>query len=39
LERREFSRSELAAAFPERQAAQIEQLLRDLGAMRLTEPI
>jgi len=39
LERREFSRTELAAAFPERQAAQIEQLLRDLGAMRLTEPI
>ena len=39
LERREFSRNELAAAFPERQAAQVEQLLRDLGAMRLTEPI
>jgi bifunctional lysine-specific demethylase and histidyl-hydroxylase MINA len=39
LERREFSRRELAAAFPERQAAQLEQLLRDLGAMRLTEPI
>ena len=39
LERREFSRNELAAAFPERQAAQLEQLLRDLGAMRLTEPI
>jgi ribosomal protein L16 Arg81 hydroxylase len=39
LERREFSRSELAAAFPERQAAQLEQVLRDLGAMRLTEPI
>jgi bifunctional lysine-specific demethylase and histidyl-hydroxylase MINA len=39
LERREFSRSELAAAFPERRAAQLEQLLRDLGAMRLTEPV
>jgi ribosomal protein L16 Arg81 hydroxylase len=39
LERREFSRSELAAAFPERQAAQLEQLMRDLGAMRLVEPI
>jgi bifunctional lysine-specific demethylase and histidyl-hydroxylase MINA len=39
LERREFSRNELAAAFPERQAAQLEQLLRDLGKMRLTEPI
>ena len=38
LERREFSRAELAAAFPERGGAQIEQLLRDLGAMRLTEP-
>ena len=39
LERREFSRNELAAAFPERQAAQLEQLLRHLGAIRLTEPI
>ena len=39
LERREFSRSELAAAFPERETAQVEQLLRDLGAMRLTEPV
>jgi ribosomal protein L16 Arg81 hydroxylase len=39
LERREFSRRELVAAFPERQAAQLEQLLRDFGAMRLTEPI
>jgi bifunctional lysine-specific demethylase and histidyl-hydroxylase MINA len=39
LERREFSRSELAAAFPERQSGQLDRLLRDLGAMRLTEPI
>jgi ribosomal protein L16 Arg81 hydroxylase len=39
LERREFSRDELAAAFPERQSMQLEQLLRDLGAMRLTEPL
>ena len=39
LERREFSRNELAAAFPERQSTQLEQLLRDLDAMRLTEPI
>ena len=39
LERREFSRHELAAAFPERQEAELDQLLRDLGAMRLTEPI
>jgi ribosomal protein L16 Arg81 hydroxylase len=39
LERREFTRSDLAAAFPERQSAQIAQLLRDLGAMRVTEPL
>ena len=37
LERREFTRDDLAAAFPERQSAQIAQLLRDLGAMRVTE--
>ncbi len=39
LERREFSRTELAAAFPERGGAQVDQLLRDLGAMRLPEPL
>jgi ribosomal protein L16 Arg81 hydroxylase len=39
LERPEFARSELAAAFPERRPAQLDQLLRDLGAMRLTEPL
>jgi bifunctional lysine-specific demethylase and histidyl-hydroxylase MINA len=39
LERREFARSELTAAFPERQPVEVDQLLRDLGAMRLTEPI
>jgi bifunctional lysine-specific demethylase and histidyl-hydroxylase MINA len=39
LERREFTRNDLAAAFPERQGAQIAQLLRDLGAMRVTEPL
>jgi ribosomal protein L16 Arg81 hydroxylase len=39
LERREFTRADLAAAFPERQSAQIAQLLRDLGAMRVTEPL
>ena len=39
LERREFTRDDLAAAFPERQSAQIAQLLRDLGAMRVTEPL
>ncbi|MEM7022532.1 MAG: cupin domain-containing protein [Pseudomonadota bacterium] len=38
LERKQFSRSELAGAFPE-QKAQQDQLLKDLGAMRLTEPI
>jgi ribosomal protein L16 Arg81 hydroxylase len=39
LERREFARKELTAAFPERQPAEVDQLLRDLAAMRLTEPI
>lgn len=39
LERREFSRDELATAFPQQKAAEVDQLLRDLGAMRLTEPI
>lgn len=38
LERPGFSRAELAGAFPERAAAQLDQLLRDLSAMRLTEP-
>jgi ribosomal protein L16 Arg81 hydroxylase len=38
LERKQFSRSELVRAFPEQQA-QHDQLLKDLGAMRLTEPI
>jgi hypothetical protein len=39
LQRQQFSRHELAAAFPERGSAQLDSLLRDLGAMRLTEPI
>jgi hypothetical protein len=39
LERKQFSRSELERAFPDQQAAQHDQLLKDLGAMRLTEPI
>jgi bifunctional lysine-specific demethylase and histidyl-hydroxylase MINA len=39
LERQQFSRHELAQAFPERGAAQLDSLLRDLGTMRLTEPI
>jgi bifunctional lysine-specific demethylase and histidyl-hydroxylase MINA len=39
LERKQFSRDELAEAFPERKSAQLDGLLRDLGAMRLTEPI
>ena len=38
LERREFSPGELAAAFPERQAAAIDRLLHDLRAMRLLGP-
>jgi hypothetical protein len=39
LERQQFSRGELAQAFAEHQATQLDSLLRDLGAMRLTEPI
>jgi bifunctional lysine-specific demethylase and histidyl-hydroxylase MINA len=39
LERQQFSRQELTRAFPERGPAQLDSLLRDLGAMRLTEPI
>jgi bifunctional lysine-specific demethylase and histidyl-hydroxylase MINA len=39
LERQQFSRHELAQAFPERGSAQLDSLLRDLGAMRLTEPV
>lgn len=39
LKRREFTRVELARAFPERQAADLDALLRDLGTMRLTEPL
>jgi len=39
LERPEFSASDLAAAFPDHQPAQREQLLRDLGTMRLIEAI
>jgi hypothetical protein len=39
LERREFSRQELTAAFPGPDASKVDRLLRELGAMRLTEPI
>ena len=39
LERREFSTRDLAAAFPGRAASQIDQLLRDLGTMRLVEAL
>jgi bifunctional lysine-specific demethylase and histidyl-hydroxylase MINA len=39
LERPEFSASELAAAFPDRRPGQRDQLLRDLGAMRLIEAL
>jgi bifunctional lysine-specific demethylase and histidyl-hydroxylase MINA len=38
LERKHFSRAELATAFPERDAAAIDRLLRDLGGMRLAIP-
>jgi bifunctional lysine-specific demethylase and histidyl-hydroxylase MINA len=37
LERERFSRRELAAAFPDRGPAQIDKLMHDLAAMRLTE--
>jgi hypothetical protein len=39
LERREFSRQELTAAFPGPDASKVDRLLRELGAMRLAEPI
>jgi ribosomal protein L16 Arg81 hydroxylase len=39
LERPEFSAGELAAAFPDHRPGQREQLLRDLGAMRLIEAL
>jgi hypothetical protein len=39
LERQEFARSELAGAFPDRAADQIDQLLRDLATMSLIEAI
>jgi bifunctional lysine-specific demethylase and histidyl-hydroxylase MINA len=38
LERPQFARSELGSAFPDRQPTQLDQLLRDLAAMKLTEP-
>jgi ribosomal protein L16 Arg81 hydroxylase len=38
LKRPQFARSELASAFPDRQPTQLDRLLRDLAAMRLTEP-
>ena len=38
LKRPEFSGADLAAAFPGRPAAALDQLLRDLRAMRLIEP-
>jgi ribosomal protein L16 Arg81 hydroxylase len=38
LKRPEFSAADLAAAFPERPAAALGQLLSDLKAMRLIEP-
>ncbi len=39
LQRQQFSRRELAEAFPDRAPAQLDKLLTDLGAMRLTEPV
>ena len=39
LERPAFSASEFAAAFADRQSGEREQLLRDLGTMRLIEAI
>lgn len=39
LERRQFSRRELAEAFPERQPAQLDKVIQDLAAMRLTESV
>lgn len=38
LQRQRFSRGEVAAAFPAQSSQRITQVLRDLGAMRLTEP-
>ena len=37
LERERFSRRELAAAFPDRQPAQLDKFMRDLANMKLTE--
>ncbi|HSA81510.1 MAG TPA: cupin domain-containing protein [Geminicoccaceae bacterium] len=39
LEHQQFSRSDLAAAFPERAGDQIDRLLRDLAAMSLIEAV
>ena len=39
LKRQQFSRSELANAFPDRQPAELEKLINDLRTMRLTEPV
>ena len=38
LQRKRFSRGEMAAAFPGQSPQRITQVLRDLGAMKLTEP-
>lgn len=37
LERPQFSRNQLAKAFPQRQVAELDKLIKDLGTMRLTE--
>lgn len=38
LQRKRFSRDEMVEAFPDQSSARIAQVLRDLGAMKLTEP-
>ena len=39
LKRQQFSRSDLAKAFPNRTSQALDKLLTDLGTMRLTEPL
>ena len=39
LNRQQFTRSELASAFPERSSQALDKLLTDLGTMRLTETL
>ena len=39
LKRQQFSRDELASAFPDRPSADLEKLINDLRTMRLAEPV